>query len=274
MPWETSNVIAGDLDVGSPCDVPEVRRLRAHSSWFATLNAYRNSFFHHGWRHGSGNYGEGEEHSAARSPAANGLLLPDQESLKSRSKPHEWTWNNGQTVDAIARMVHEGLDAVVGELCEKEWGTPVPERGTFPEDKYPNCLVTVVPPAVLVTESDVIVPFFSTEGLARAFVPFCGSDELELVQVRASNVVAGGSAITFSLHGLEASELPPTVTMIRMYLDPNPRDLDWSEVDSRSRASLALEALVRQGFHKSLSIPLTGLEKVFVWRPRKRLEWH
>jgi hypothetical protein len=40
-PWETSDLVTKPLP--SACDVAEIRRLRARTPWFATLNAYPNA---------------------------------------------------------------------------------------------------------------------------------------------------------------------------------------------------------------------------------------
>jgi hypothetical protein len=68
-PWETSDLVTKELP--PVCDVPEIRRLRERASWFATLNAYRNSAFHHGWRHGAGHFSADDLRQAAKNAATN-----------------------------------------------------------------------------------------------------------------------------------------------------------------------------------------------------------
>jgi hypothetical protein len=267
--WETNKLFTEPVDAGGDQDRPEVAQLRARAAWFGTLNAYRNSFFHHGWRHGAGHFSPEEAHTAVRSPAANGLLLPDETSLKGRSKPHEWTWTTGRTVPAVAHDVYTGLDGLLEDLCHGQWATELPAPGTFPEDRYPNLLVTLVKPAVLVTFHSVIVPFFTSEEAARRFEPFCREGGLELVWVRASEFVAGRRAISFSLHGIVQAGLPPG---LRVYLDPQPADSDWTAVIAKSSAGIDLQTVVQAPQHP-VSLPIDDLSGAFVWRKCAPREW-
>lgn len=107
-------------------DVEEVQGLRARAEWFDTLNAYRSSFFHNGWRHGSGHFDADDLRAASKAPSMNALLVPDRSSLRSRSKPHEWTYNDGRTVDSVAETVRAGLDKLLRAIFEGPWRTPEP----------------------------------------------------------------------------------------------------------------------------------------------------
>jgi hypothetical protein len=127
-PWETSNLVTAQ-SLATPCQVPEVSVLRASASWFGRLNAYRNSFFHHGWRHGTGHFDAGGSRAAAVDPAANALLIPDFESLAGRAKPHEWTYHRSDMLDQSMKDLHEGLDALLRGLCEGRGPPPSPRPG-------------------------------------------------------------------------------------------------------------------------------------------------
>jgi hypothetical protein len=120
--WEAVPLLRDPIVSGSPMDISEIHRLRGHRAWFDLLNAYRNAFFHRGWQHGSGHY-DSDGRQAAELPRMNALLVPDRASLTTRSRPYDWTYNDKSTVDDVGTGIHQGMIAMVGDLCANEWGT-------------------------------------------------------------------------------------------------------------------------------------------------------
>ncbi len=104
----------------------------------SSLNAYRNVFFHRGWAHGTGHF-DSDGRQAAELPKMNALLVPDRTSLGGRSRPYDWTYNDGTTIDEVANEIHQGMISVVDELCANEWGTAAaPAAGRIPVDEHPE----------------------------------------------------------------------------------------------------------------------------------------
>ena len=169
-------------------------------AWFQLLNAYRNSFFDHDWRHGSGHFAADDARQAATEPAANALIVPDRSSLGRRSKPHEWTYKDGTATDDVMRLASEGLDGLVKDLCEQAWSVREPQPGTVPRQDQPNMIVGLVIPALVQVHDLVVLPFFTTKEKAEAF-EFMQATEAELVDVPVSTAVINQEAVSFSLRG-------------------------------------------------------------------------
>lgn len=167
--WKASRVMRSPILAGSAMDVPEVHRLRnRHLQWFDLLNAYRNTFFHSGWAHGSGHFDDGRR--AAESPRMNALRVPDRASLSGNSRPYDWTYNDKTTVDDIANDIFNGMVAMVDDLCSSEWGTNVPPPGEMSEQNQPNLMVSVPTPITLVIPDGILVPLFLSHESAMDFV--------------------------------------------------------------------------------------------------------
>lgn len=260
--WAASNVFNQVSVVGSSLDVPEVHRLRSHQSWFALVNAYRNAFFHAGSQHGSGHY-DADAGNVVRNPARNGLLVPDQSSLSLR--PYDWTWNNGTTVDDVANGIYDELVAVVGEICEAEWGTPLPAPGKAPQS--PNLFVTMIKPIAFVAGDRVIIPFFTSREKAESFMRRSkftrpsGSQQPELVRIRSSQSVVGEEALSFSVRGLEQTGLK----RVLVYLDPTPRDPFWQAVNAASSAEASIEDVSANDM-EIMSMPVDKPMSAYLWR--------
>ena len=270
--WKAKELICTPLSPESKFDVPEVRILRGHVAWFDALNAYRNTFFHSSWEHGTGHY-DADGGQASVSPARNALLVPDRGSLTTSSKPSDWTWEDGTTVDDVCERVHTGLETVIGELCEGEWGCPVPAPGSVPKDQRPNVLVTLAKPVVLELPNTIIVPVFSTKEKAEEFVeqvPGLAQQIAhaghELCRIRSYRNYVDVEAISLTLHGL----CPPAgVVKLVVYLDPIPRAKDWSLIDAAARAEIPLEHVMNDEF-KMIDVPVTEISTAFVWRSVER----
>lgn len=212
--WVTSDLITKPIE--PKYEVDEVKLLRSEALWFDLINSYRNTFFHHGWRHGAGHYSIGDQHPAAQLAAANGLLVPDQASLKGRRKPHDWTWNDRTTIDDLARSVRDGTERVLEQLLDNIWATPMPLPGTIPIEERPNLLVGIVRPVLLATPQEALLVLFSTREHAEKLPPLCSKPELELVNVPATSVFSREPSIAFAFDHIKAQISSESVGTIRI----------------------------------------------------------
>ncbi|WP_437512372.1 hypothetical protein [Sorangium sp. So ce1099] len=269
-PWETSDLVQRSR--AAECDVQEVRLLASKASWFGTLNAYRNSFFHHGWRHGSGHFPLDDVRPTAASPVSNGLLVPDKASLGGRSKPFEWTWTQKVTVDDVAREIRVGTEEFLTGLLESLWSTPPPPPGSAPLSEYPNLLVVLAKPAFIETPRAIYLPFFSSRDRGLAFQLFAKDPRLELVDVPVSSAVIGQRALTVSLSGLEKNEIYPGVEFVEAVLDPEASG-GWVNVQAAARIRIPLRELWAAKVHCPVSIPVSDLERAWVWRSSLMRDW-
>jgi hypothetical protein len=269
-PWETADLMTEPLPV--ECQVPEIAIARARLPWFLLLNAYRNSFYHHGWRHGSGHFALDDARQAASDPAANALIVPDQSSLGRRSKPHEWTYKDGTTIDDVMRLASEGFDGLLKDLCEQGWSTAEPQPGTVPRSEQGNMIVSLVVPALVQVHDVVVLPFFTTREKAEAF-DFIRGAEAELVDVPVSTAVIDRAAVTFSLKGLEQSPVPPGTTQIKVLVDPVATDAEWKNLNCTAAIDVSIPQVLNAPT-SPLSIPITNdVKRLFTWQRRNPRGW-
>lgn len=261
-PWETHEMVRASLP--AECDVPEVRALAARAVWFDTLNAFRNTFYHHGWTHGGGHYSSDDSRLSSQAPEANGLLVPDRESLRGRSKPHEWTWTSRRTIDDVAAEIRNGLDDFLEELF-REWKITDAAPGTMPRHLHPNMIVALVRPAVVLTPKMWVVPVFSTLEKARQCEPLASDPNAEPIYVTTSRVVIGQRALSISMKGLENT--PERPDWIELVLDPI-ADAAWTNIRAASHARINVKSLLREGTIQPLSWPI-DIDRVWVWRERE-----
>ncbi|HVY30065.1 MAG TPA: hypothetical protein VHB79_26085 [Polyangiaceae bacterium] len=268
-PWETADLVKKDLP--PQCQVLEVELIRKKSDWFDLLNAYRNSFFHHGWRHGTGHYAPGDIRAAARNPAANALLVPDRTSLVGRSKPHERTYVDGTTVDDVLQRGTEGLHQLLRELCDGPWSAAEPPPGTAPRKEHPNLIVLLATPSLFSFRDCVVIPFFTTAELARAFkIP--DPDAVELVDIPVSRAVVGKPAISFSLKGLTSDALPPGTRSVKVLIDPIVKGEGAENIECAHAIDVDFQAAIANPT-SPMSIPVANLTRLFVWRAVSRRTW-
>jgi len=269
-PWETADLMTEPLP--AECNVPEIGIARTRLPWFQLLNAYRNSFYHHGWRHGSGHFAADDERQAATDPAANALIVPDQSSLGRRSKPHEWTYKDGTTIDDVMRLASEGLDGLLKDLCEQGWSTCEPEPGTVPRADQANMIVSLVVPALVQVHDVVVLPFFTTREKAEAF-EFVRGAEAELVDVPVSTAVINRAAVTFSLKGLEQTPVPPGTTQIKVLVDPVATDGEWKNLNCTAAIDVSIPEVLNAPT-SPLSIPIINdVKRLFTWQRRNPRGW-
>ena len=267
-PWETSDLVQRPLPL--ECDVDEIRWIRSESSWFDTLNAYRNSFFHHGWRHGSGHFADDDVRRASASAASNGLLVPDRASLIGRKKPFEWTWEQRLTVDDIAQEIRRGTDLLVEELG-RAWSVPQPGPGNAPLDDRPNMLIAIARPGVIYSDRLTIVPVFSTRELGEAFKGLRDQPDLELIDVPVSTALYGQEAVAISMRGLRDTHFGRDATHLDVFLDPDPNN-DWTHVKVTAHTRVPLPDAATLDMHP-IGLPLSGCERVWMWRRKEPRSW-
>ena len=268
-PWETSDLMNEPLP--RECQVLEMDIARVRLAWFQLLNAYRNSFFHHGWRHGSGHFAADDARQAATEPAANALIVPDRSSLSRRSRPHEWTYKDGTTTDDVMRLANEGLDGLVKDLCEQAWSIREPQPGTVPRQDQPNMIVGLVIPALVQVHDLVVLPFFTTTEKAEAF-EFMQATEAELVDVPVSTAVINQAAVSFSLRGLEHVPFPPGVKQIKILVDPVATDEEWKNINCVAAIELLIDEVCKDPI-KPINIPVSNIERLFTWRRPNPRGW-
>jgi hypothetical protein len=269
-PWETSHLMTSPV-LAPDLARPEILHLRGSLSWFQHLNAYRNSFYHHGWRHGAGHFDAGEVRSVAADPAANALIVPDAESLAGRAKPSEWTYKRKDRLDRVMDELHEGLDTVLRGLCEGPWSTPEPSPGTKPRVEHPNMIVSLVTPAIYLVHGELAaVAFFTTEEKARALRP--GPADVELLQLPAAESVLGQYAVTFSLRGIEQLGLPPAIRTVKALVDPVVTDPEWRNISCTHALDLDLgEVLAKPA--SPINLVVGGIDHLFAWVSRGQGGW-
>lgn len=266
--WAGATVFRDPVVPGSLTDVPEVHRLCRHRKWFDLLNAYRNMFFHRGWQHGSGHFNE-DGRRAAQLPKMNALLVPDQRSLTSRSRPYDWTWHDRTTVDEVASRIHAGLVTLLKEVCTEDWDTGVPQPGTLPDDELPNLIVTLPVPVMLTIGDTAVVPIFSSREKALVMaqrVPDLSrrtdAGAHELIEVRSNADVVGSEAISLSFAGLLPSA---DVKSLHVCLDPEPTHNDWKRITAAAAAECLLAELIADDL-KIVSLPVQSPMIVYMWR--------
>lgn len=267
--WKATNVFAKPPVLAS-LDVPEVHRLQAHKGWYELLNAYRNTAFHSGWWHGGGHVHD-DGRMAAAQPERNGLLLPDRDSLRGQARPHQWTWKCGTTVDDVVAEISTGLEAVVQDLCEREWGMPPPSTGTIATEDRPNLLITFPVPLFLTVGTTLVVPVFSSRARADRLLNMAPqlAEEVrkkrcELIEVPSSHdlFATDTEVLSVSLAGL-ANEADNR--NIRILLDPEPRDSEWDDVSAANAIELTTSD-VRSSKFGIVGMPVEKPTIGFLWR--------
>jgi hypothetical protein len=268
-PWETADLLCKPLK--PECDVDEVTLLRSERTWFETLNAYRNSFSHHGWQHGWGHFSNEDSRYASGSAASNGLLLPDRESLVGRKKPFEWTWARKTTADAVAAAIRRGTDRLIDEFG-RLWSVPLPATGSMPLEDRPNMIVRLVRPGILYTEFPAFLPVFSTRELGLACQALANKLDIELVDAPLSTMPLGRAALTVALHGIDPTAYGTNVTHLDIVLNPD-HNPDWTEVGADSHTRIALGDLAARPATEPLVIPLDGCDRVWLWQRVEPRTW-
>ncbi len=276
-PWTTHTLVTFNALSASPkltrfqtpSKTPEIALLRLRADWYETLNVFRNTFFHHGWNHGSGHFATGTTHGLAKNPERNGLLVPDRASVKGKKKPFEWTWNDGRTIDDVTREVREGLDGFVSDLFEKEWKVPYPLAGTMPRKHQPNSIITLAKPPLVSEGSTLFLCVFTQPALGAKLRPFATNPALELVEVPLSKSINDMGVFSVCLAGLASATLPSDAT-VDLVVNPAP-DAAWKDVWNDARGSVPVSQLLEEKTHSPFNFCVSGAESIWVWAQRPGL---
>jgi hypothetical protein len=200
----------------------------------------------------------------------NGLLVPDRSSLTGRSQPYDWTYNDGTTVDDIAKGMHQGMVAMIGDLCANEWGTAVPPPGRIPSDKRPNLMVALPVPITLRIGDCLLAPIFSTRERAVAFIDRVpglsakvDAGEWELLEIRSNrDVQPPAEVISFSFARLEEDH---SARLLQICLDPVPQNDEWTNINATAAATAPLADVLRDKI-RIVSVPVDAPMAAYVWR--------
>ena len=143
--WEACAAMGKRTDnLPSKYDTEEITSLRRFSSWFETLNDYRNCMQHRGWHeHSFGYFDRGDSSRLANSPMHNIMLVPDRGPLQQRLRPDKWTYHERRWLDTLIQEVASGANLALAAVFDV-WELPVEDRtGKIPLRDQPNVFLTV-----------------------------------------------------------------------------------------------------------------------------------
>jgi len=172
--WKAAKVFSCDALDKAPFNVEEIWTLRDRRDWQDRVNVYRNMLHHRGWREGLTAYFPREAtHPEASDPSINVMLIPDRESLRGTSRPHEWTYGERGRLEDLVAEATDGLRDVLLALATKCWQAEPPTPGTWdtlPSTQIPSITVSLPMPFVAFVRDRAIVPVFSTKAGAEAWL--------------------------------------------------------------------------------------------------------
>jgi hypothetical protein len=113
---------------------------------------------------------------------------------------------------------------------------------------------------------------FSTYEIGMRFASFPVSLGLELVPVHVSTAIAGVPAVTISLRGIDSCDLPDGASFIELLLDPEANE-DWTNIRAKAHVRTTIKDLMAAGVHSPISLPVHGIEQVWIWRQPFSRDW-
>jgi hypothetical protein len=266
--WTAHRVVTTPFTTSPEFDVPEIRALRCRQSWYEEMNAYRNVLFHRGWRFPSGAYFPvGSTQAEALDPKFNAMVVPDRTSLLRETRPHQWTYADGERVEDIVDRAVRGLEELLDDVCTRTWGGLEPPEGTMPKEERPNTFVSVMRPALLSVGGQVVLPIFTSETCARTLDVFALSPGVELVSLTSTTLVVGTPAFIFSMLGAaDDPDLAGLTGDLVIALDP----IEFGRLSMTARAETRLLWAEVLATNEPIVLPAewVGAEQIFVWRPR------
>ena len=224
--------------------------------WFEILNSYRNAFFHHGWLHGNNINYIGNNKNKFQLSRNNAFLLPDWESIKSNSKPSNWSWENGYQLFDIAKLSLDGLKDLINDLCSNYWSIPVPAPGEISVEEHPNLLLRIVKPLLFKTPQ-LVIPIYTSVDLAYKNVPTMDSDKHEIAELNCK-IEDERSIFNLSLSGIDHKE------KVLILIDPIYKNniLQSENYDELDLSKMKLKEKLEQ-----FGLSIEGeYKKVYVWR--------
>lgn len=266
--WTAEAIVRANLNKRPEFNIPEVLALRKRVDWYDELNQYRNVLYHRGWRtlHG-GYFPLGSELPEATNPKHNIMLVPDRVSLRLNSRPHEWTYRVGERLEDVITRAIEGFEQLLDDVCMACWGGTIPSEGTFPEDKYPNMIVSLIRPALLKFGEDLLLPVFTSSAAASEFKGFPSDANLYLTELTPSSLVVGEPAFSLGLPGLKTSPELPSGDFI-LVIDPTTLDMATMNMVVKGCQRMPLNQFLEADETDPLSIrqSAVGVERMYVWR--------
>jgi hypothetical protein len=149
--------------------VPEVVRLRERAKWYDALNDYRNVIHHRGWKGDAAAYfPPGASELEAADPERNLLLAPDLDSLSKDARQHEWKYAAKNHLENVVRESLDGMRDFIDAICLDVWGGRPAKAGTAPPETHPTIIVHHPRPIPCLGATEIYLPVFSSEQLARA----------------------------------------------------------------------------------------------------------
>ena len=181
------------------------------------------------------------------------------------------TYVDGTTVDDVLRLAKEGLHELLRELCEGPWATAEPGPGTAPRAEHPNLIVSLANPALFSFRDCVVIPFFTTVELARAF-KLPDEQAVELVDMPVSKAVIGKPAVSFTLNGLTMESLPSQTRAVKVLIDPVVNGADAENIECAHAIDVDLQAVIAHPT-SPISVGVGSVTQLFVWRGVNAREW-
>jgi hypothetical protein len=254
----------------------EVKYVLSHLNWYEKLNKYRNAFYHHGWNHQFGHSDTKDISSLASSEKYNGLFVPDESSVKTKSKPFQWTWNNKTHIYKLVSEIEIGFEKFITGLIRDVWLIPSFDvTGTIPISDQPNIIISLPRPVVIFYDCDVVVPVFSSRKKAQDCNLISNtvgnhSEKIEIIKITENKLIGSEGYFTFSLNGIENRDFPEEIktSKLRVALDPV-----FNEVGKVVSVSAIVDNLkLSEISDKSLepvSVSFPGQQEIYVWRQIK-----
>jgi len=144
--------------------------IRSFGPWFDKLNLYRNVVSHRGLENNKwGYYKKSDTAEETTDPQFNAMLLPDEQALRDRKHPHDWSYQDLIRLDDLIDFLDVEFSKLLQQLLEKVWNSKLPAEGRIPRAEQPNTLLGLPKPAVIQYADCRAVPVFETKTAARAF---------------------------------------------------------------------------------------------------------
>jgi hypothetical protein len=275
--WKVNNVFKS-IPPNQTRNHPEIIHAANYADWYVKLNGYRNAFYHHGWNYSSGHSDNNELGSRANSPQHNGFFAPDLDSLKQNSKPFQWTWNDKTQISDIVENVKSEFEEFIENLVFTVWAvTKQDYSGATPILEQPNVIVSFPFPCVLLYQSDIVIPVFTTLDKAESYTHFqdnaiANNAKVEIVQLKKNKLInPKNEYFTVGISGLERLNFEEENENSRLQIVVNAEfDNDGNHKVGTGRFVdlISLAEVKKDIASKPISfyIPETDPDVIYIWR--------
>jgi hypothetical protein len=179
--WKAAKLFSGEHLAEYPFNTEEVRVLRQWRDWQDRVNVYRNMLHHRGWREELAAYFPRDStHPEASDPNISGMLIPDRESLRGTSRPHQWTYSERGRLEDLVSNATDGLGEVLVAVATECWKAIPPVPGAFdqlPSADRPSLTASLPIPLVAIVGTRPIALVFSTRAKAAAWLANAAPDD-------------------------------------------------------------------------------------------------